>query len=196
MEAMDTTTNTQSSTPRWKQMGKEEKTAAVHEEMKRINQLPATSTYATHRLRVLNKILQLMSIKVGKHHHRMLISRLYLQGGGLSTINANFLPASSQDKSSCGGLVEGEDSSLPVRFLASTAFKKKTTPNPAGQLELGGWLVDSWYHQLLGGDSNAQFLYNGMPLVSSATTASYTTIVKCAVIYMGGVAKSPPSTSL
>ncbi|KAJ6966532.1 hypothetical protein NC652_004172 [Populus alba x Populus x berolinensis] len=80
MEAMDTTTNTQSSTPRWKQMGKEEKTAAVHEEMKRINQLPATSTYATHRLRVLNKILQLMSIKVGKHHHRMLISRLYLQG--------------------------------------------------------------------------------------------------------------------
>ncbi|KAJ6966533.1 hypothetical protein NC652_004172 [Populus alba x Populus x berolinensis] len=63
MEAMDTTTNTQSSTPRWKQMGKEEKTAAVHEEMKRINQLPATSTYATHRLRVLNKILQLMSIK-------------------------------------------------------------------------------------------------------------------------------------
>jgi hypothetical protein len=66
MDAMDTTTNTQSSTPRWKQTGKEEKTAAVHEEMKRINQLPATSTYATHRLRVLNKILQLMSIKVSE----------------------------------------------------------------------------------------------------------------------------------
>ncbi|KAB5521505.1 hypothetical protein DKX38_025824 [Salix brachista] len=63
MEAMDTTTNTQSSKPRWKQMGKEEKAAAVHDEMKRINQLPATSTYATHRLRVLNKILQLMSIQ-------------------------------------------------------------------------------------------------------------------------------------
>ncbi|KAF9666832.1 hypothetical protein SADUNF_Sadunf16G0269500 [Salix dunnii] len=63
MEAMDITTNTQSSKPRWKQMGKEEKEAAVHGEMKRINQLPATSTYATHRLRVLNKILQLMSIQ-------------------------------------------------------------------------------------------------------------------------------------
>ncbi|KAG5255048.1 Translation initiation factor IF-2 [Salix suchowensis] len=66
MEAMDTTTNTQSSKPRWKQMGKEEKAAAVHDEMKRINQLPATSTYATHRLRVLNKILQLMSIQVSE----------------------------------------------------------------------------------------------------------------------------------
>jgi len=49
------------------------------------------------------------------------------------------------------------------------------------------WVVDSY----------AQFLYNGIPLVSSATTAHYTTILKCAVIiYMGGVAKSPPSTSL
>ncbi|XVF04097.1 hypothetical protein REPUB_Repub05bG0052400 [Reevesia pubescens] len=47
----------------WKQMGYEEKTAAVHEEMKRMNRLPATSTYATHRLRVLNKILQLLSIQ-------------------------------------------------------------------------------------------------------------------------------------
>jgi hypothetical protein len=47
-----------------------------------------------------------------------------------------------------------------------------------------GWLVASWYHQLLGGDSYAQFLYNGMPLVSSATTAHYTTILKCAVIYI------------
>ncbi|CAK7327548.1 unnamed protein product [Dovyalis caffra] len=61
MEAM-ATSNTQS-TPRWKQMGEEEKKAAVHDEMKRINQLPATSTYATHRLRVLNKILQLMSLQ-------------------------------------------------------------------------------------------------------------------------------------
>ncbi|XP_022717975.1 uncharacterized protein LOC111276497 [Durio zibethinus] len=46
-----------------KQMGYEEKTAAVHEEMKRMNRLPATSTYVTHRLRVLNKILQLLSIQ-------------------------------------------------------------------------------------------------------------------------------------
>ncbi|XVF78088.1 hypothetical protein PTKIN_Ptkin14bG0100500 [Pterospermum kingtungense] len=48
----------------WKQMGYEEKTAAAHEEMKRMNQLPATSTYVTHRLRVLNKILQLLSIQI------------------------------------------------------------------------------------------------------------------------------------
>ncbi|XP_028127553.1 uncharacterized protein LOC114324028 isoform X4 [Camellia sinensis] len=48
----------------WKKMGCEEKKAAVHEEMKRMNKLPANSTYATHRLRVLNKILQLLSIQV------------------------------------------------------------------------------------------------------------------------------------
>ncbi|XVF18977.1 hypothetical protein REPUB_Repub11eG0070900 [Reevesia pubescens] len=47
----------------WKQMGYEEKTTAVHEEMKRMNRLPATTTYVTHRLRVLNKILQLLSIQ-------------------------------------------------------------------------------------------------------------------------------------
>ncbi|XP_057948742.1 uncharacterized protein LOC131144234 [Malania oleifera] len=47
----------------WKQMGCDERMAAVHEEMKRMNQLPANSTYATHRLRVLNKIMQLMSIQ-------------------------------------------------------------------------------------------------------------------------------------
>lgn len=47
----------------WKQMGYEEKTVAVHEEMKRMNRLPATSSYVTHRMRVLNKILQLLSIQ-------------------------------------------------------------------------------------------------------------------------------------
>ncbi|GMI85311.1 hypothetical protein HRI_002200400 [Hibiscus trionum] len=46
-----------------KQMGYEEKTAAVHEEMKRMNRLPATSSYVTHRMLVLNKILQLLSIQ-------------------------------------------------------------------------------------------------------------------------------------
>ncbi|KAA8523835.1 hypothetical protein F0562_010258 [Nyssa sinensis] len=46
-----------------KQMGSEEKNAVVHEEMNRMNQLPANSAYATHRLRVLNKILQLLSIE-------------------------------------------------------------------------------------------------------------------------------------
>ncbi|KAK9268628.1 hypothetical protein L1049_000385 [Liquidambar formosana] len=44
-------------------MGHEEKKAAVQEEMGRMNQLPAHSSYATHRLRVLNKLLQLMSIQ-------------------------------------------------------------------------------------------------------------------------------------
>lgn len=41
-----------------------DKKAAVDEEMKRMNQLPANSAYATHRLKVLNKVLQLLSIQV------------------------------------------------------------------------------------------------------------------------------------
>ncbi|GAY52497.1 hypothetical protein CUMW_142290, partial [Citrus unshiu] len=45
----------------WQKMGTEEKKAAVQEEVKRMNKLPANSAYASHRLRVLNKILQLMS---------------------------------------------------------------------------------------------------------------------------------------
>jgi len=49
---------------KWKQMGDEEKKAAVQEEMKKMHQLPSNSSYATHRLRVLNKILQLTSIQV------------------------------------------------------------------------------------------------------------------------------------
>ncbi|KAE8733599.1 histone H2B-like [Hibiscus syriacus] len=47
----------------WNQMGYEGKTAAIHEEMKRMNRLPATSSYVTHHMRVLNKILQLLSIQ-------------------------------------------------------------------------------------------------------------------------------------
>ncbi|XAR67532.1 hypothetical protein NMG60_11002317 [Bertholletia excelsa] len=46
-----------------KRMGSEDKKAAVHEEIKRMNQLPANSAYVTHRMRVLNKILQLVSIQ-------------------------------------------------------------------------------------------------------------------------------------
>ncbi|KAI3717866.1 hypothetical protein L1987_69761 [Smallanthus sonchifolius] len=46
-----------------KQIGNEEKKAAVHEEIKKVNQLPAHSTYATHRMWVLNKILQLLSVQ-------------------------------------------------------------------------------------------------------------------------------------
>ena len=49
----------------WKQMKDDERKGAVQEEMKRMNQLPTNSSYATHRLRVLNKILQLMSLQVG-----------------------------------------------------------------------------------------------------------------------------------
>ncbi|PKI65632.1 hypothetical protein CRG98_013927 [Punica granatum] len=48
---------------KWRQMGYDEKKAAVDEEMKRMNRLPANSSYAAHRLRVLNKVLQLMSIQ-------------------------------------------------------------------------------------------------------------------------------------
>ncbi|KAJ9182829.1 hypothetical protein P3X46_006779 [Hevea brasiliensis] len=59
---MENVTGSQSK-PQWQQSGNEEKKAAVHEEMKRMNQLPVNSTYATHRLRVLNKILQLLSIQ-------------------------------------------------------------------------------------------------------------------------------------
>ncbi|TKY66582.1 hypothetical protein E2542_SST09458 [Spatholobus suberectus] len=46
-----------------KQMWSEKKQVAVHDEIKRMNQLPVNSAYVTHRLKVLNKILQLMSIQ-------------------------------------------------------------------------------------------------------------------------------------
>ncbi|PHT86624.1 hypothetical protein T459_08730 [Capsicum annuum] len=56
--------STQSSNDALRQMGSEGKTRAVHEEMKRVSRLPPSSAYATHRMRVLNKILQLLSIQV------------------------------------------------------------------------------------------------------------------------------------
>lgn len=62
-QTMDSRVSTQPKNQQ-KQMGYEEKNAAVHEEMKRMKRLPVNSTYATHRLRVLNKILQLISIQV------------------------------------------------------------------------------------------------------------------------------------
>ncbi|ESW05133.1 hypothetical protein PHAVU_011G154800 [Phaseolus vulgaris] len=46
-----------------KQMWCEKKQGAVHEEIKRMNRLPANSAYGTHRLKVLNKILQLISVQ-------------------------------------------------------------------------------------------------------------------------------------
>ena len=48
-----------------KQMWSEQKQAAIHDEIKRMHQLPAKSTYVAHRMRVLNKILQLISLQVG-----------------------------------------------------------------------------------------------------------------------------------
>ncbi|KAM0952425.1 hypothetical protein DsansV1_C03g0036271 [Dioscorea sansibarensis] len=39
------------------------KKSAIHAEIARVNQLPPNSGYAVHRMRVLNKILQLMSIE-------------------------------------------------------------------------------------------------------------------------------------
>ncbi|KAI9166022.1 hypothetical protein LWI28_024764 [Acer negundo] len=47
----------------WKKMGDEERKVAVNDELKRMNQLPANSSYVIHRLRVLNKILQLISLQ-------------------------------------------------------------------------------------------------------------------------------------
>nr|XP_043607188.1 uncharacterized protein LOC122579141 [Erigeron canadensis] len=37
--------------------------AAVNEEINKVKQLPPNSSYATHRMRVLNKILQLLSLQ-------------------------------------------------------------------------------------------------------------------------------------
>lgn len=39
------------------------KKSAIHAEMARVNQLPPNSSYAVHRMRVLNKILHLMAIE-------------------------------------------------------------------------------------------------------------------------------------
>lgn len=47
-----------------KQLGFEEKKAAINEEMGKLNQLPSNSTYVVHRSRVLRKIMQLLSIQV------------------------------------------------------------------------------------------------------------------------------------
>lgn len=57
-----------------KEMGNEERKAAVHEELKRMNQLPPNSTYVTHRVRVLNKILQLISLQVCNNEYNYIVS--------------------------------------------------------------------------------------------------------------------------
>ncbi|KAL6955571.1 hypothetical protein U1Q18_046693 [Sarracenia purpurea var. burkii] len=47
----------------WKKMGCNEKKASIHKEMKRLSKLPSNSTYAINRLRILNKMLQFLSIQ-------------------------------------------------------------------------------------------------------------------------------------
>ncbi|XP_047342803.1 uncharacterized protein LOC124946282 [Impatiens glandulifera] len=46
-----------------KELSSENKTAAVQEEVRRMSRLPSTSSYAVHRLKVLNKVLQLLSLQ-------------------------------------------------------------------------------------------------------------------------------------
>ncbi|XP_019703820.1 uncharacterized protein [Elaeis guineensis] len=48
---------------RWSGPPSEEKKAAIQAEVARVNQLPSNSSYAVHRMRVLNKLLHLMSIQ-------------------------------------------------------------------------------------------------------------------------------------
>lgn len=61
----ESTVGTQA-TDQWTQIWNQEKRAAVQAEMNRVKELPAKSSYAMHRIRVLNKVLQLMSIQVRK----------------------------------------------------------------------------------------------------------------------------------
>lgn len=58
--------NYQGAKGRLSQMDCENKKAAVHAEMARVNKLPSNSTYAVHRLKVLNKILHLLSVPVSR----------------------------------------------------------------------------------------------------------------------------------
>lgn len=80
--AIDTTKDTTAGTQakdQWRQTVSEEKKAAVHEEMKRMNQLPSNSTYATHRLRVLNKVLHLLSIQVYEHQVLFILAHFLIR---------------------------------------------------------------------------------------------------------------------
>ena len=48
----------------WKQMADAEKKATLNAEMDRMKVLPGSSNYAAHRIRVLNKVLELVSKQV------------------------------------------------------------------------------------------------------------------------------------
>ncbi|VAH89382.1 unnamed protein product [Triticum turgidum subsp. durum] len=59
-----TTLSTTSSTLQAGDSGQGDREAAIQAEMARVNNLPANSSYAIHRIKVLNKLRNLLSIKV------------------------------------------------------------------------------------------------------------------------------------
>ncbi|KAE8125734.1 hypothetical protein FH972_020508 [Carpinus fangiana] len=131
-QTMDSRVSTQPKTQQ-KQIGYEEKKAAVDEEMNRMKRLPVNSTYATHRLRVLNKILQLMSIQRTAAQE----AELELLFAGLSLCEP--LPV----KNDSLGLVSSWGLSKVVRMpdLGSSIpgrKKKKTCCIPCKQFTEGG----------------------------------------------------------
>ncbi|KAG7581835.1 hypothetical protein ISN44_As08g014710 [Arabidopsis suecica] len=48
---------------RWNEMDCDEKSSVIQEEIKRVGKLPSNSVYAVHRLKVLNKINDLLSVQ-------------------------------------------------------------------------------------------------------------------------------------
>ena len=58
-----TTLSTTSSTLQAGDSGQGDREAAIQAEMARVNNLPANSSYAIHRIKVLNKLRHLLSIK-------------------------------------------------------------------------------------------------------------------------------------
>ncbi|VYS57269.1 unnamed protein product [Arabidopsis thaliana] len=48
---------------RWNEMDCDEKSSVIQEEIKRVCKLPSNSVYAVHRLKVLNKINDLLSVQ-------------------------------------------------------------------------------------------------------------------------------------
>ncbi|XBI70849.1 hypothetical protein VPH35_065228 [Triticum aestivum] len=58
-----TTLSTTSSTLQAGDSGQGDREAAIQAEMARVNNLPANSSYAIHRIKVLNKLRNLLSIK-------------------------------------------------------------------------------------------------------------------------------------
>ncbi|XP_037425365.1 uncharacterized protein LOC119290819 [Triticum dicoccoides] len=58
-----TLSTTSSSTLQAGESGQGDREAAIQAEMARVNNLPANSSYAIHRIKVLNKLRHLLSIK-------------------------------------------------------------------------------------------------------------------------------------